>query len=158
MRGDTQGAQAEAERALALSPNLALGYWRRATVLIFAGRSQEGLVDLETSLRLEPFGANLAPRLTQLAVGHYFSCAYEETVEAAKQAIRAFPGFEAPYRYLAAALGQLGCTEEARVALEQAIAIAPDAFDLYVRHCAPWWRPEDHAHMLEGLRKAGWSG
>jgi adenylate cyclase len=31
-------------------------------------------------------------------------------------------------------------------------------FDVYVRqHVAPF-RPEDHAHMLEGLRKAGWQG
>jgi hypothetical protein len=22
----------------------------------------------------------------------------------------------------------------------------------------PWMRPEDHAHMLEGLRKASWEG
>jgi adenylate cyclase len=40
--------------------------------------------------------------------------------------------------------------------LEKAIAIAPTAFDMYVRHRVPWMRPEDHAHMLEGLRKAGW--
>ena len=95
--------------------------------------------------------------LTQLAVGYYFSRAYEKTVEAAKQAIRSFPGFEPPHRYLAAALGQLGRTKEAKIALEQAIEIAPDAFEMYVRNCPPWWRPEDHAHMLEGLRKAGWS-
>jgi hypothetical protein len=75
---------AEADRALALSPNLALGYWRRATARIFSGRPQEGLADLQTSLRLDPRGANLAPRLTQMAVGYYFSRAYEETVGAAK--------------------------------------------------------------------------
>ena len=26
----------------------------------------------------------------------------------------------------------------------------------YVRRRVPWMRPEDHAHLLEGLRKAGW--
>jgi adenylate cyclase len=57
---------------------------------------------------------------------------------------------------LAAALGQLGRTEEAREALEKAIAVAPASFDIYVRNRVPWMRPEDHAHMLEGLRKAGW--
>ena len=61
MRGDPQGAVAEADRALALSPNLALGYWRRATALIFSGRQQEGLADLQTSLTLDPRDANLAP-------------------------------------------------------------------------------------------------
>ena len=40
--------------------------------------------------------------------------------------------------------------------VERAIAIAPASFDMYVRNRVPWMRQEDHAHMLEGLRKAGW--
>jgi adenylate cyclase len=60
------------------------------------------------------------------------------------------------YRGLAAALGQLGQIEQATDALQKAIAIAPAAFDMYVRERVPWRRPEDHAYMLEGLRKAGW--
>jgi hypothetical protein len=57
-----------------------------------------------------------------------------------------------------AALGQAGRIDEARAALAKAIAIAPASFDLYVRNRAPWHRPEDHAHTLDGLRKAGWQG
>ena len=34
----------------------------------------------------------------------------------------------------------------------------PKSFDMYVRQRAPWFRPEDYNHMLEGLRKAGWEG
>jgi adenylate cyclase len=45
-----------------------------------------------------------------------------------------------------------------RLAFEKAIAIAPATFDMYVRQRVPWHQPEDHAHMLEGLRKAGWEG
>jgi adenylate cyclase len=59
------------------------------------------------------------------------------------------------YRWPAAALGQLGRTEEAKGWLEKAISLAPAAFDKYVRKRAPWFRPEDHAHLLDGLRKAG---
>jgi adenylate cyclase len=29
---------------------------------------------------------------------------------------------------------------------------------MYVRNRVPWTRPEDHEHMLDGLRKAGWEG
>jgi len=57
---------------------------------------------------------------------------------------------------LAAALGQTGRREEAREALEKARTISPASFDLYVRRRVPWHRPEDHAHMLDGLKKAGW--
>jgi adenylate cyclase len=56
---------------------------------------------------------------------------------------------------MAAALGQLGRIEEARVALA---AVSPREFDVYVLTRAPWMRPEDHEHMLDGLRKAGWQG
>jgi adenylate cyclase len=62
------------------------------------------------------------------------------------------------YRWFAAALGQLGCTAEAKEALETAVTSAPAAFDMYVRKRAPWFRPEDHAHLVKGLRKAGWKG
>jgi adenylate cyclase len=48
--------------------------------------------------------------------------------------------------------------KEAKDALQRAISIAPDTFDMYVRRGVPWHRPEDDAHMIEGLRKAGWEG
>jgi adenylate cyclase len=50
----------------------------------------------------------------------------------------------------------MGRTAEAREALAKAIAVAPASFDMYVRNRVPWMRPEDHAHMVEGLRRAGW--
>jgi adenylate cyclase len=67
-----------------------------------------------------------------LAIGCYFSRAYENAV-AANDAIRAFPEWPQSYRFRAAALGQFGRTEEAKVALEKAIAVAPAAFDMHVR-------------------------
>jgi adenylate cyclase len=79
-------------------------------------------------------------------------------VEPAKRAIRSYPDYPGPYRGLAAAVGQLGRTIEAKEALEKAIGIAPASFDRYVRNRVPWMRPEDHAHMLEGLHKAGLEG
>jgi adenylate cyclase len=91
-----------------------------------------------------------------MALGLYHSRAYEDAVETAEQAIRLFPEFPLPRRILAAALGQLGRVEGAKAALDIAIASAPDSFEMYVRQRVPWQRPEDHAHMLDGLRKAGW--
>ena len=76
----------------------------------------------------------------------------------AKQVIREYPEYPQSYRWLAAALGQLGRTDEAKQALEKAIAVAPAVFDIFVRQGVPWIRPEDHAHMVEGLHKAGWRG
>jgi adenylate cyclase len=96
----------------------------------------------------------LVIRWLQVAQAHYFSHEYEAAVEAATRAVRTFPDYPTAYRWLAPALGQLGRTEEAKAALAK--AMAPLAFDLHVRNRVPWMQPEDHAHMLEGLRKAGW--
>jgi adenylate cyclase len=157
-RGDHQGAQAEAERALTICPNLAAAYGPLGVALTYSGRPREGLAALETCIRLDPRTPSLMNRLNQVALAHYFCRDYEATVEAAKKAIRSFPGNPSPFRWLAAALGQLGRTVEAKEALEKAITVSPASFDMNVHKRPPWFRPEDHAHMLEGLRKAGWEG
>jgi len=160
--GDHQGAQAEAERALAISPNLADAHGALGVVLTCSGRPKEGLAALKTCIRLDPRTPSLVYRLFQIAVALYFCRKYAAAVEAAREAIRSYPDFPLPYRVLAAALGQLGRTAEAKEALEKAIKITPARFDNwvrgYVRERHPALRPEDHAHLMEGLRKAGWVG
>jgi adenylate cyclase len=157
-RGDHEGALAEIERALAMSPNLAIAHAHRGATLIFAGRPKEGLAAVERCIRLDPRDPFLAIRFLHVAAGLYLSREYEASVEAAKRLIRSYPDFPMIYRWTAAALGQLGRAAEARDALEKAISRAPAAFDMYVRNRVPWFRPEDHAHLVEGLRKAGWNG
>jgi adenylate cyclase len=158
MRGDLHGALAEAQRALAISPNLALAHGELGTALIYSGRADQGLLALQTNIRLDPRDPLLAWRLNWMAVGHYFCREYGAAIETAMRAIRSYPELPMPYRWLAAALGQTGRTEEAREALKQAIAIGPASFEMFVHRRVPWHRPEHHAHMLEGLRKAGWQG
>jgi adenylate cyclase len=119
-------------------------------------RHKEALAPLETSIRLDPFGPLvMIPRDHTLAA-LYLLHRYEAAIDAARQLIRIRPDHPPSYRWLAAALGQLGRVEEAKAALERAIAIGPASFDMYVRNRAPFWRPEHYAHMIEGLRKAGW--
>jgi len=158
MFGDHKGALAESERALAISPNLTIAHETLGIALIYSGRAKEGLVAFQRYLRLDPRDPTLALGLLQIAVGHYFCREYETALEAAERVIRSYPDFPLSYRWLAATLGQLGRTDEAGSALENAIAVAPTSFDFYMRGRAPWFRLEDHTHMVEGLRKAGWSG
>jgi adenylate cyclase len=152
-QGDYEGGLAEAEGALAVSPNLADAHGEKGAILIFSGRPKEGVTALERCIRLDP--GRSALRLNQIALGLYFSRDYGAAVEAAKRAIRSYPDYPNTHRWLAAALGQLDRVREAKEALEQAVAIAPVAFDMYIRTQPPWMRREDHVHMLEGLRKAG---
>jgi adenylate cyclase len=155
-RGDYEGALAELELALAISPNLANAYGVLGGVLIMAGHPKKGRAALEKSIRLDPRNPNLTVHLLNVAISFYMLREYNAAVEAAKRGIRSYPDYSNMYRWLAAALGQTGRIDEAKEALAKAIAMAPTAFDMFVRRRVPWHRPEDHAHMLEGLRKTGW--
>lgn len=157
MRGDLPNALGEAQHALAICPNLANGHGEIGTTLVYFGQPTEGLRALQTSIRLDPRDPQLAWRLNWLGVGYYFARQYESAIEAAQRALRSCPTLPMPYRWIAASLGQLGRTEEAREALAKAITIGPASFELFVRRRVPWHRPDDYAHMMDGLRKAGWS-
>jgi tetratricopeptide (TPR) repeat protein len=67
-KGDYEGARIEAERALAISPNLAYAHSTLGVTLMFSGRPSEGLVALERSLRFEPRGPTSAVHLHQIAI------------------------------------------------------------------------------------------
>ena len=155
-RGDYAGALAEIETALAISPNLADAHGALGSVLTRSGHPREGRIALEKCIRLDPHNPNNNLQLLVITIGYYLSREYDAAIEAAKRGIRSYPDHSNQYRWLAAALGQTDRIEEAKEVLAKAIAIAPAAFDMFVRRRVPWHRPEDHAHMLEGLRKAGW--
>jgi len=126
--------------------------------LSFLGRPREGLAAIETALRLDPRNPWRGGQLLNIAFANYSCRDYEAAIEAARRATSSYPDWPIPYRWLAAALGQLGRAEEAKAAPEKAIEIAPASFDRHVRNGLPFFRPEDHAHLLDGLRKAGWQG
>ena len=155
--GDYPGARAEAERALELSPNLASAHGELGRTLIFSGCPKLGLRSVETSIRLDPRHPLLGLRLNQLACGFYLCRDYEAATDAAQRAVRDFPSQPLPYRWLASSLGQLGRVNEAKQVLDQLLALAPDFVGYWIDRRVAWHRPDDHAHMVEGLRKAGWA-
>jgi adenylate cyclase len=118
-RGGHQGGQAEAERALAISPNLADAHGALGVVLSLSERPKEGLAALKACIRLDPRTPSLVYRLFQIALALYFCREYAAAAEAARQAIRSFPNRAASYCVLAAALGQMGRTAEAKEVLER---------------------------------------
>jgi adenylate cyclase len=155
-KGDYQGAIAAIERAIALNPNLAIAHGTLGGMLVFSGQPERGIVALEHGIRLDPRHPRSGLLLNQVVIGLYLLRDYESAVEAARRVLRSYPDHPLVYRWLAAALGQLGRIEEARQALERAMSLSPAAFDFYVRRRVPWHREEDHEHMLDGLGKAGW--
>ena len=158
VQGDMDNALVIARQALAINLNCAHAHLVMGAVLMWTGRTAESRQALGVFERLSPRDAAIAQAHGAIAISYYFDCDYERCVEAARRQLSAHPGYTLTYRWLAAALGQLGRTAEARAALEKSIAVSPREFDVYVRDRVPWMRPEDHEHMLDGLRKAGWQG
>jgi adenylate cyclase len=154
---DLEAMLAEAERAVSMSPNLSDGHGVKGMALTFSGRPREGVASGLAAIRLDPRGPLVPLRTFHVAVGQYFMCDYEASVETGREAIRARPDFPSNYRYLAAALGQLGRSNEAKEALGKATAMVPTWLTVATNRF-PWHRPEDYAHLVEGLRKAGWDG
>ncbi len=155
-KGDRDGALRVAEQALSMSPNCVDAYGLKGACLVFLGRHDEGRAALEACLSLSPRDPRRAIRLTHLAASHYLEGNYSVAVETARCSVRQFPQYPATLPWLAAALGQLGKHDEARAVIQSLSAMLPSSLDAYIELRLALARREDHEHILEGLRKAGW--
>jgi adenylate cyclase len=155
-RGNATTALEQAERAIALNVNDPTGYLAKGHVLLFMHRGAEARLALATALRLDPRGASTPQALLHLAISFYLERDHVSAAAAAGQVTHGYPDFARAHTYLAASLGQLGRGEEACEVLREAPPAALAFLEFRVRNRPPWWCPEDHEHLLEGLRKAGW--
>ena len=156
--GNADEAYEQVLLARASNPNSAMAILIEAHVLLFTGRAVDARQGLTACLRVDPRGPDSHWVVHQFAISYYFEGDYLKSVEAARRALARHPEVSGTYRWLAAALGQLGRTEEAKTALNKAVELSPRSFEFYAHRRPPWHRPEDYEHMLDGLRKAGWQG
>jgi adenylate cyclase len=147
-----------ADRAISVNYSDGHAHFTKGHALIFGGRCMEGRHALHNALRFCPRGPVSIVAQTVLAAADYFERRYAVAAASLQQLCSAHPDLPNVYRWLAASLGQLGLGDEACNALRRALTISPAGFDMFVRTRPPHFRPEDHEHMLDGLRKAGWQG
>jgi adenylate cyclase len=156
--GDMEGCRTEVERALVLNPNHAWALGGLGAYCSFHGQLPEAMAALDKAMRISPHDPLTWAFMMWGMGGQYFAGEDEAALQSAERLIRFRPDNYIAYRYRAAALGQLGRSEEAKAALKEAFAAAPDnfTFSFYLRNRPPWMRPQDHARLFEGLRKAGY--
>jgi TolB-like protein/class 3 adenylate cyclase len=145
---------AEAQRAIDINPNFALGYFALGWIRVHVGHFDEAVDSLLRCLRLSPNDAQAPTFLAVLALAHYHLGRYEEALRYAKQGLLRRP-LPFALRTFVATLGQLGQLEEAagtRARLEQFEAADPERF---WSATSPYADPAHLAHLTEGLRKAG---
>jgi adenylate cyclase len=90
-----------------------------------------------------------------IGVAHFISEHYEEALSWIRKSMVAHPGSDFPLRALAACLGLLGRTPEAREVIRQYRQVAPDATISKVMAITPYRDADFRRRYAEGLRKAG---
>ena len=144
-----------AQRAIDLNPNFALGYFALGETRMFMGLFSETIDPMMRCLRLTPRDPFASFYVSLIALAHYHLGNYKEAVvysEGALQRRRLY----VVLRTLAAALGQLRRTEEAGTVLAEMELLKPIDIERHWMLTCPYAEPSHEAHLLDGLRKAGW--
>ena len=155
LRREHAEAIPELEAALALNPSLASAHYGIGAAFAFSGRARDAFPHLENAIRLSPRDPHMGSFLVRMADAHLFTGAYEEAVEWARKALRQ-PNFQwSRHAVLISALGHLGRQDEARRALDELLRQRADFSVRFVRETHLISDPEDLAHYIDGLHKAG---
>ncbi len=154
--GNHDLAIAEGSRAVSLNPSFSQAHVPLGNALSFSGKPEEGIAHLKEALRLNPEDIRGFYYWTYLGEAHLNNRDYEQAVECARTGLERSLGHAYPYFVLASALGHLGQIEDARAALAECLSIKPTYPEIH-RQLHTYQNPADREHILEGLRKAGWS-
>ena len=127
--GDFEQAWERATVALANNPNSPSANGIKGALLLNTGHPLEARDAVLATLRLSPRDPRDAHLRMHIAISYYFEHDYARAVEAAQHAIARHPGHPGAYRWLAAALGQLGRANEASIALRKAIEVSSQSFN-----------------------------
>ncbi len=137
------------DRALALNPSFARGWYVSGFLRIMAGEHDLAIEHLETSLRLSP-RERIGTPLSAMGAAYFFKRRFEEAASKLLLAIQDDPGYPGSYRVLAACYAHMGHLDEARPIVAKLRTITP----LVVPSVVPWRNPEDRELLLSGLRLA----
>ena len=143
-----------AQRAIDLNPNFALGYFALGETRIFMGHFSETIDPMMRCLRLTPRDPFASFYLSLIALAHYHLGNYEEALNYSERALQRRRIYVV-LRTLAATLGHLGRTEEARSVVAEMEQIKPINVARHWELTCPYADPAHEAHLRDGLRKAG---
>jgi TolB-like protein/class 3 adenylate cyclase/Flp pilus assembly protein TadD len=151
LRRQYDAALVELERAIALNPNDARSYADQGVALVWSSRPDGAIVALETALRFDP---NMAPEaLWNLGLAEYLKGRYKDAKTTLERSVAKNPDFVFSRIALAATYGRMGQLREAH---REAAAIRKlDPFFDAGRFGQLFRDPEDAAHLVDGLRRAG---
>jgi TolB-like protein/class 3 adenylate cyclase len=110
------------DRALALNPSYARGWYVSGFLRVIAGQPEAAIEHVDKSLRLSPRDYLGIPHII-IGTAHLIARRFEPAVEFFRVALQQNPSFPWAYRSLAACYAHLGRMEEAREVVERLAAI-----------------------------------
>jgi tetratricopeptide (TPR) repeat protein len=137
------------DRALALNPSYARGWYVSGQIRVYAGQHDLAIEHVEASLRLSP-RERMGTPLHLMGMAYFFKRYFDEAAAKLLLSIQDHPGFPSSYRHLAACYAHMGWLDEARAIVARLRAITP----LVVPSKVPFHNPEDRELYLSGLRLA----
>jgi tetratricopeptide (TPR) repeat protein len=147
--GDIGAVMALVDRALALNPSFARGWFISGLVRLIGGYIDRAIEHAEISQRLSP-RARVGQPFNLIGAAHLLSRRFEEARPNLILAIQEDPVFPEPYRHLAACYAHMGRLDEAREIVSRLLAITPVVMPSVV----PYRNPEHRELFLSGLRLA----
>jgi len=138
-----------ADRAVALNPSFARGWYVSGALRCWAGQSDAAIEHLAASLRLSP-RARVGNSLALLGRAYFLSGRFNEAVPKLLLAIQDDPSYPEPYRSLAACYAHMGRIDEARAIVSRLREITP----LVVPGFTQFRNPKHRERLLSGLRLA----
>jgi tetratricopeptide (TPR) repeat protein len=148
--GEDIGAMiALVDRALALNPSFAHGWFVNGALHLWAGDPDAAINHSEVSLRLSP-RARIGAALCLIGGAHFFSRRFDPAVPTLLLAIQDDSSYPQPYRYLAACYALTDRLDDAKEVIARLRAITPKLIP-----DASYLRKADHRELyLSGLRLA----
>jgi adenylate cyclase len=146
---DIDAALALINRALALNPSFAQGWYWSGWVHTFAGQLGLAIQHFETSMRLNPRN----PRgfhLAGIGMAHFLAHRFVDAAAVLRVSIEEVPTFTPAYRILAACYALMGRLDEAREMIKRLVSLTP----VVVPTANPYRDPEHGEMFLSGLRLA----
>jgi len=146
---DIDAALALINRALALNPSFAYGWYWSGWVHTFAGQLDLAIQHFETSMRLNPRSLR-GFHLAGIGMAHFLARRFAEAVAVLRVSIEEVPTFAPTHRTLAACYAQMGRLDEAREIIKRLVSLTP----VIVPTANPCRNPEQGELFLSGLRLA----
>jgi adenylate cyclase len=148
--GEDLGAMmALIDRALALNPSFARGWYISGVLRLWAGRPDTAIEHAERSLRLSP-RERVGGNQLLIAAAYFYSRRFEEAVPQFLLAMQEDPSATDAYRALAACYAHIGRIDEARKVIARLRTITPRVMPNLIRLS----NPEHRELYLSGLRLA----